>query len=147
MFPKSFENLPNLHINRHLVDHARNYGTCVNTAVGTKEMVHRIFKGIVPHTNKHNLELILLQRINTLQTLRYLASGGSENNQGQQNAMFNAMTDPKLKKLLSGWCIDNHDLSTHSNDSNENESLNDDSSKIIFLLSYNNNNLKILIPV
>ena len=147
MFPKSFENLPNLHINQHLVDHARNYRTCVNTAVGTKEMVHRIFKGIVPHTNKHNLELILLQQINTLQTLRYLASGGSENNQGQQNTMFNAMTDPKLKKLLSGWCIDNYDLSTHSNNSNENESLNDDGSKIIFLLSYNNNNLKILIPV
>lgn len=54
MFPTSFENFPNL----HLVDHARNYGTCVNMAVGIKEMVHRIFKGIVPHTNKHNLELI-----------------------------------------------------------------------------------------
>jgi hypothetical protein len=123
MFPTSFENLPNLHINWHLVDHARNYGTCVNTAVGIKEMVHRIFKGIVPHTNKHNLELILLQRINTLQTLRYLASGGSEDNQGQQNAVFNIMIDPKLKMLLSGWCIDNHDLSIHNN---EEESLDDD---------------------
>ena len=39
MFPANFENLPNLHINRHLVDHARNYGTCVNMAVGIKEMV------------------------------------------------------------------------------------------------------------
>ena len=56
----SFENLPNLHINRHLADHARNYGTCVNMAVGIKEMVHRIFKEIVPHINKHNLELTLL---------------------------------------------------------------------------------------
>ncbi|CAB4439500.1 unnamed protein product [Rhizophagus irregularis] len=39
MFPADFESLPNLHINRHLVDHARNYGTCVNMAVGTKEMI------------------------------------------------------------------------------------------------------------
>ena len=39
-------------------------------------MVHCIFKGIIPHTNKHNLELTLLQQINTLQTLRYLADGG-----------------------------------------------------------------------
>ena len=106
MFPASFENLPNLHINRHLVDHARNYGTCVNTAVGTKEMVHRIFKAIVPHTNKRNLELVLLQQINTLQTLRYLASGGLEDNLGRQNAIFKVMIDPKLKILLSGWCID-----------------------------------------
>ncbi|KAF0461082.1 Serine/threonine protein kinase [Gigaspora margarita] len=41
-----------------------------------KEMVHRIFKSIVPHTNKRDLELALLQQINTLQTLRYLADGG-----------------------------------------------------------------------
>ena len=78
MFSANFENLPNLHINCHLVDHAHNYRTCVNMAVGIKEMVHRIFKEIVPHTNKHNLELTLLQQINTLQTLRYLANGGSD---------------------------------------------------------------------
>ena len=78
MFPANFENLPNLHINHHLVDNACNYGTCVNMAVGIKEMVHHIFKEIVPHTNKHNLELTLLQQINTLQTLRYLANGGSD---------------------------------------------------------------------
>src|ERR1044071_10502768 len=76
MFPNSFQNLPNLHISRHLIDHARQYSTCVNTSVGIKEMVHRLFKSIVPHTNKHNLELTLLQQVNTLQTLRYLADGG-----------------------------------------------------------------------
>jgi hypothetical protein len=76
LFLDSFQNLPNLHISRHIVDNARQYATCINTAVGTKEMVHRIFKLIVPHTNKKNLELNLLKQVNTLQTLRYLADGG-----------------------------------------------------------------------
>jgi hypothetical protein len=123
MFPTRFENLPNLHINRHLVDHARNYGTCINMAVGIKEMVHRIFKGIVPHTNKHNLELILLQQINTLQTLRYLASGGSDDQQ-QQSAIFaKLMIDPKLKNLLSGWYNYNpiYSIEEESTDSNNME--------------------------
>ena len=40
MFPANFENLPNLHINHHLVDNGHNYGTCVNMAVGIKKMVH-----------------------------------------------------------------------------------------------------------
>ena len=94
-------------------------------AVGIKEMVHCIFKEIVPHTNKHNLELTLLQQINTLQTLRYLANGGSDD-QGQCSTIFTTiMMNPKLKKLLSGWCIDNHNLSIHDNDFQEDESLND----------------------
>ncbi|RIB28587.1 hypothetical protein C2G38_2239435 [Gigaspora rosea] len=54
LFPNSFQNLPNLLVSRHLVDSACQYATCINTAVGIKEMVHRIFKAIVPHTNKHN---------------------------------------------------------------------------------------------
>ncbi|RGB26577.1 hypothetical protein C1646_770273 [Rhizophagus diaphanus] len=44
---EDFENLPNLHVNYHLLLHARNYATLLNTGVGTKEMVHRIFKNIV----------------------------------------------------------------------------------------------------
>ena len=133
MFPASFENLPNLHINRHLVDHARNYGTCVNIAVGIKEMVHRIFKGIVPHTNKHNLELTLLQQINTLQTLRYLANGGLDDQDQRSTIFASIINDPKLKMLLSGWFIDNN----HENYSNEEENLNDgikNDNKIIFFI-------------
>ncbi|RIB30524.1 hypothetical protein C2G38_2152485 [Gigaspora rosea] len=79
LFPNSFQNLPNLHISHHLVDSARQYATCINTAVGIKEMVYRIFKAIVPHTNKRNLELTLLQQINTLQTLRHFVDGGIDN--------------------------------------------------------------------
>ncbi|CAG8628126.1 2741_t:CDS:2, partial [Scutellospora calospora] len=91
LFPDSFQNLLNLHISRHIVDNARQYVTYTNTAVGTKEMVHRIFKLIVPHTNKKNLELNLLKQVNTLQTLRYLADRGIDDR----------------------WCIDNHNLSIY----------------------------------
>jgi len=57
VFPEEFQNLPNLHVNVHLPDHAWNYATLVNVAVGVKEMVHRVFKGMVPHMNRKNVEL------------------------------------------------------------------------------------------
>ncbi|POG66598.1 hypothetical protein GLOIN_2v1780345 [Rhizophagus irregularis DAOM 181602=DAOM 197198] len=68
-----FVGLPNLHANCHLLRHARTFGTLTNTEVGTKEMVHRIFKNMVPHTNRKNIEFDLLKRYTTLQSIRYLA--------------------------------------------------------------------------
>ncbi|CAG8793858.1 22233_t:CDS:2, partial [Racocetra persica] len=115
LFPDSFQNLPNLHINRHLVNYAYQYATCINTAVGTKEMVHRIFKAIVPHTNKHNLELTLLRHINTLQTLRYLVDNGIDDrmpNYSTQSIFMPLIAVPRLCNLLSGWCINNYNNST-----------------------------------
>ncbi|CAG8758812.1 42705_t:CDS:10, partial [Gigaspora margarita] len=117
LFPDNFQNLPNLHINRHIVDHACQYSTCVNTAVGMKEMVHQIFKSIVPHTNKHDLELTLLQQINTLQTLRYLVDGGIDvqnNNMIIQSIFKDLFIEPRLRHLLSGWCIDVSNFSIHT---------------------------------
>lgn len=106
--------------------------------VGVKEMIHRIFKAIVPHTNKHNLELALLQQVNTLQTLRYLANGGSDDQEQQNISIFADMIiDSKLRLLLSGWCIDNQNLSIYNNhhDDSDEESSNDDieyDGKVIF---------------
>ncbi|CAG8855975.1 15939_t:CDS:2, partial [Gigaspora margarita] len=98
------ENLPNLHVSRHLVDSARQYATCINTAVGIKEMVHRIFKAIVPHTNKRNLELTLLQQINTLQTLRHLVDGGVDDRMphySTRSIFMPLIIAPRLRHLLS----------------------------------------------
>jgi hypothetical protein len=75
---EEFENLPNLHINFHLVLHAKNYVTLLNTSVGTKEMVHQIFKNIMPRTNLKNVSLDLLKRYNTLFALHYLLDGGAD---------------------------------------------------------------------
>jgi hypothetical protein len=52
------------------------FATLVNSAVGTKKMVHKIFKGIVPHTNRKNVELDLLKRYTTLFAIRHLIDGG-----------------------------------------------------------------------
>lgn len=60
----------------HLLMHAKTFGTLTNTQVGIKEMVHRIFKGMVPKTNCKNIDLDLLKRYNTLFAIRHLADGG-----------------------------------------------------------------------
>ncbi|RGB37592.1 hypothetical protein C1646_666057 [Rhizophagus diaphanus] len=56
-----FINLPNLHINMHLLMHAQTFRTLINTQVGIKEMVQRIFKGIVPSTNHKDIDLNLIK--------------------------------------------------------------------------------------
>ena len=103
-----------------MVDHACQYSTCVNTAVGVKEMVNRIFKSIVPHTNKHNLELTLLRQVNTLQTLRYLADGGVDDriSKASQSLFKELIIEPQLRPLLSGWCIDDSSFSIHDEQEN-----------------------------
>ncbi|CAG8662185.1 16941_t:CDS:10, partial [Gigaspora margarita] len=87
LFPDSFQNLPNLYINQHLVDHACQYATCINTAVGIKEM-----------------------------TLRYLAAGGTDNRISNivPQLFKELIIEPQLHHLLSGWCIDNNDFSIHT---------------------------------
>ncbi|CAB5358408.1 unnamed protein product [Rhizophagus irregularis] len=107
VFPEQFSGLPNLHINRHIVAHAKTYGTALNTSVSVKEMVHRIHKGVVSHTNKKNVEFDLIKRDNTLQTLRYLLDGGQdirfEHIIGQ--GIQNIVNDVALRPLLNSWYI------------------------------------------
>ncbi|UZO21593.1 uncharacterized protein OCT59_013980 [Rhizophagus irregularis] len=85
VFPEQFSGLPNLHVSRHIVAHAKTYGTAFNTSVSVKEMVHRIHKGVVPHTNKKNVEFDLIKRDNTLQTLRHLLDGGQDTRFGHNS--------------------------------------------------------------
>ena len=104
MFPDDFTNLPNLHINQHHIQNAYNFGTLVNTAVGVKEMVHRLFKRSVPKMNRKNIEFDLIRHHNTLQTMRYLIDGGQDSrfsNVGQGFQHF--VTDPLLQPILSDW--------------------------------------------
>jgi hypothetical protein len=108
---KDFENLPNLHANFHLILHAKNYATLLNTGVGTKEMVHRIFKSIVPKTNLKNVNLDLLKHYNTLFALRHLLDGGIDLRVPTANSGF--MNLPKhLHRMMSDWFVakDNVDI-------------------------------------
>ena len=101
---RDFESLPNLHTNFHLLLHAKNYATLLNTNVGTKKMVHRIFKSIVPRTNLKNVGLDLLKHYTTLFAIRHLLDGGIDLRFSTSNNSF--MNLPKhLQHLMSDWFI------------------------------------------
>jgi hypothetical protein len=76
----------------------------LNTGVGTKEMVHRIFKNIVPQTNRKNIDLDLLKRYTTLFAVRHLIDGGIDY---RFPSMENALTNlpHHLKRLMDNWFI------------------------------------------
>lgn len=62
--------LPNLHACFHFRQHAVSYGNLINSSVGVKEMVHRMFKNFAPHTNKKEIDFDLIKRYNTIEGLR-----------------------------------------------------------------------------
>jgi hypothetical protein len=76
----------------HLLMHAKTFGTLTNTQVGIKEMVHRIFKGMVPKTNCKNIDLDLLKRYNTIFAIRHLVDGG---------------IDPRFNRSCTGFISSN----------------------------------------
>ncbi|GES94330.1 hypothetical protein GLOIN_2v1790940 [Rhizophagus clarus] len=103
VFPE-FANLPNLHINIHLLVHAKTYGTLINTQVGIKEMVHQIFKAMVPQTNCKNVELDLLKRYTTLFAICHLVDGGADQRLSQPCRGFATMSS-NFRNLLTNWYI------------------------------------------
>ncbi|GES94535.1 hypothetical protein GLOIN_2v1487024 [Rhizophagus clarus] len=103
VFPE-FANLPNLHINIHLLMHVRTYGTLINTQVGIKEMVHQIFKAMVLRTNCKNVKLDLLKRYTTLFAIHYLVDGGADQRLSQPCRGFATMSS-NFRNLLTNWYI------------------------------------------
>jgi|GEM_PF-1482782 hypothetical protein len=86
----------------HLLMHAKTFGTLVNSQVGIKEMVHRIFKGMVPKTNCKNIDLDLLKRYNTLFAIRHLADGGID---PRLNRSCSGFTSSNFDQLFSNWYV------------------------------------------
>ncbi|RGB24894.1 hypothetical protein C1646_772464 [Rhizophagus diaphanus] len=103
-FSNDFVGLPNLHASCHLLRHARTFGTLVNTAVRTKEMVHRILKNIVPHTNCKNIEFDLLKHYTTLQAIRHLADGGIDPRNLRHSVEFMNISQD-FNHLFKDWFI------------------------------------------
>jgi len=95
--------MPNLHLNVHLPQHAKNFATLANTSVGVKEMVHRIFKGVVGHTNHKNIEMDLVKRYNTVQSLRHLVDGGEDPRFPNKKWIAQIPSKELLRRLLSNW--------------------------------------------
>ncbi|RHZ76477.1 hypothetical protein Glove_197g66 [Diversispora epigaea] len=69
IFPE-FKNLPNMHINFHLIQHALSYANLINIYIGVKEMVHQTFKNFLPHTNKKEIDFDLIKRYITIEGIR-----------------------------------------------------------------------------
>ncbi|CAG8498872.1 17785_t:CDS:2 [Racocetra persica] len=78
IFLDIFENLPNVHVNVYLPQHACIFATLVNISVGVKEMVYKLYKNMVPHTNYKNIKLDLLGRYNTSFALTHLFEDGKD---------------------------------------------------------------------
>ncbi|GES98427.1 hypothetical protein GLOIN_2v1790377 [Rhizophagus clarus] len=131
VFPE-FANLPNLHINIHLLVHARTYGTLINTQVGIKEMVHRIFKAMVPRTNCKNVELDLLKRYTTLFAIRHLVDGGADQRLSQPCRGFATMSS-NFRNLLTNWYITEDKVSNEQEPEENEEAI---SSPVDFITNY-----------
>ncbi|GES80432.1 hypothetical protein GLOIN_2v1790377 [Rhizophagus clarus] len=101
VFPE-FANLPNLHINIHLLVHARTYGTLINTQVGIKKMLHQIFK-----------------RYTTLFAIRHLVDGGADQRLSQPCRGFATMSS-NFRNLLTNWYI-TEDKVSNEQEPEENE--------------------------
>lgn len=99
-----FVGLPNLHASYHLLRHARTFGTLTNTAVRMKEMVHRIFKNMVPHTNCKNIKFDLLKRYTTLQAIRHLTDGGIDSRNLRHSIEFMNISQD-FAHLFKDWFI------------------------------------------
>lgn len=97
--------------------HAQTFGILINTQVGIKEMVHRVFKGIVPKTNRKNIDLDLLRRYNTLFAIRHLADGGIDPRFGKSCASF---TNSNFGHLFSNWYITDNKFFNKKNDNDNN---------------------------
>src|SRR2546430_846050 len=99
--------LPNAHILRHFSSTAKTFGTLQNVSVSLKEMMHGVYKRVIPHTNKKNVEMDLMKRDNTLQALRYILDNGYDPRVSQDisNCIRSIINDNQLKCLLEGWYI------------------------------------------
>jgi hypothetical protein len=84
--------------------HAKTYGTLINTQCGIKEMVHRIFKAMVPRTNRKNIELDLLKRYTTLFAIRHLVDGGIDQRLSRRCEGF-AIMSSTFRHILTNWYI------------------------------------------
>ncbi|RGB30449.1 hypothetical protein C1646_671685 [Rhizophagus diaphanus] len=99
-----FIGLPNLHTNCHLLRHARTFGTLMNTEVRMKEMVHRIFKNMVPRTNRKNIKFDLLKHYTILQPIQHLADSRIDP-QNLQSSIEIMNISQDFNHLFKDWFI------------------------------------------
>lgn len=72
--PASLSRLPNFHNASHIVENARNFGTDLNCSCSVGEVVHRVWKDLVQHTNYVELDLVFCRYNNTMNGIRQVSS-------------------------------------------------------------------------
>ena len=110
-------------------------------------MVHRIFKNIVPRTNRKKIELDLLKRYTTLFAIRHLLDGGIDLRYSASSIGF--MNLPQyLQHMMSDWFI-TKDRANIEDDINENEGRYIELKHVSTLIKVNllTNNFKVNSPV
>jgi hypothetical protein len=70
-------------------------------------MVHRIFKGMVPKTNRKNLDLDLLKRYTTLFAIRHLIDGDIDSRFIKSCIGFKNMQSNFNRLFLNWYIIEN----------------------------------------
>jgi hypothetical protein len=70
-------------------------------------MMHGVYKRVIPHTNKKNVEFDLIKRDNILQALRYVIDNGYDAriSEDGSNCIRSILKDEQLTCLLKGWYI------------------------------------------
>ena len=69
-----------------------------------KEMVHWIFKSMVPKTNHKIVELDLIKRYNTIFAIRHLVDGGIDRRLSQPSIGFTSLWKSD-KYLFTNWYV------------------------------------------
>ncbi len=72
--------------------------------MGIKEMVHRIFKSMVPKTNRKIVELDLIKRYNTIFAIWHLVDGGIDRRLSQPSIGFTSLRKSD-KHLFTNWYV------------------------------------------
>ena len=101
------------------MQHAKNYATLLNVSVETKEIVHRIFKNIIPRTNKKNVSLDLLKRYTTLFAVRHLLDGGIDLRFSTSSIGFINLPQ-HMQRMMSDWFVTKEKVNV---DKDENEGI------------------------
>lgn len=69
-------------------------------------MIHRIFKGMVPRTNRKNVELDLVKKYTTLLAIRHLIDGGVDSRFLRNSQGFVDISQ-SAERLFDDWFITN----------------------------------------
>ncbi|RPA81660.1 hypothetical protein BJ508DRAFT_326124 [Ascobolus immersus RN42] len=95
--PASVSRLPNYHNAGHIVSNARCFGSGLNCSCSVGEIVHRVWKDLVQHTNYVDLDLVFCRHSNTMNGVRQVTAP----------LFLNTIADLRLTEINYTQILDN----------------------------------------